>query len=378
MIISNERKRIGFLIVPEFHLYHPLGGAEAILEQLVREFSHEYEVFVFHGIQTNEQCSYKRKQHNCQITSVGAFPITNTVRNHGVIQSELIFPKVYELLSSCHVLIQFERVLSLSATPIRYAVLGGTCYPHCKEVVESAAWERLILPSNFVYTDIISRWHIPRNQVSIIPNGLNLAEFNPGNFLTNTSESNKIIFIIPSRPDWGKGFELSFELARTCKRFNMDISVHCFQQKSLLELSTFYTDLCQCAKGLNLVLRPWVARNQMASVYREATMTLCLGDLPEGFGMTAIESIACGTPVLAKPLGFLKDMFPPKHGLFHFKENQSLNDIAKSLGNLVHVGRENCLLRGIPYIRENYSENVMTRKYRELIETDIARLPNHV
>lgn len=38
------------------------------------------------------------------------------------------------------------------------------------------------------------------------------------------------------------------------------------------------------------------AASAHAGVYRQADMTLCLGNAAEGFGLVAAESVACGTP----------------------------------------------------------------------------------
>ncbi len=47
-------------------------------------------------------------------------------------------------------------------------------------------------------------------------------------------------------------------------------------------------------------------------IYRRAMLTLCLPQRAEGFGMTALESLACGCPVVAVPTGgmqeWLKDL----------------------------------------------------------------------
>ena len=43
-------------------------------------------------------------------------------------------------------------------------------------------------------------------------------------------------------------------------------------------------------------------------LFAESHATLMPGDWPEPFGLVAIESLACGTPVLARPVGALPEI----------------------------------------------------------------------
>jgi glycosyltransferase involved in cell wall biosynthesis len=55
----------------------------------------------------------------------------------------------------------------------------------------------------------------------------------------------------------------------------------------------------------------WKTQDEMPALFRSCDLTLCLGNIIESFGLTAYESIACGTPVVATNVGayrFLPDV----------------------------------------------------------------------
>jgi glycosyltransferase involved in cell wall biosynthesis len=54
----------------------------------------------------------------------------------------------------------------------------------------------------------------------------------------------------------------------------------------------------------------------MAELFASADLTLCLGSAPEGFGLVCVESVLCGTPVLARDAGAQLSLLPPGHGCF--------------------------------------------------------------
>jgi glycosyltransferase involved in cell wall biosynthesis len=59
--------------------------------------------------------------------------------------------------------------------------------------------------------------------------------------------------------------------------------------------------------GARLDWRPYVTDEELVSLYRGARMLL-LPSLYEGFGLTALEAMACGTPVIAANLSSLPEL----------------------------------------------------------------------
>jgi glycosyltransferase involved in cell wall biosynthesis len=360
--------KIGILQVAPYTPHKPLGGAEAVADEIARGLSDRYDVCVFHGFDRGR--SGQSRRFSDTLHSLTAFPITDVARHHGILNGE-VQDKVWKRMEECRVMIGFERIMRDCPTRIKYAVLGGICYSHCDEIIHSGCWDRLIVPSAFLYDEVAARRRDLIHKVSVISNGVDQAIFcarPPG---LNRPVSTRVDVVIPSRPDSGKGFKRALALANASRSRGLSITIHCFEQESFLGPTTFYEDLQADADGLDLVLHPWVDRREMPSVYWSGDLTLCLGDLPEGFGMTVIESISCGTPVLATPVGFLTGILPPSHGLFYHHENKLDQATVERFHELVTVGREDCYQRGIRYISNHYSSAAMMSAYQALIEEDV-------
>jgi glycosyltransferase involved in cell wall biosynthesis len=365
--------RVGILLVPDFTPHRPLGGAEAIADCLARRLSEHCEVVVFHGHPPDEPASPEPRRHGPTLEAVAAFPRTGPVCYGGTLGLALA-PAVARRLADCHVLLSFERVLAGSPAPVNYAVLGGICYPHCVEVVRSGLWDRLIVPSRFIQEAAI-RHGADSGRVAVVPKGVDVRRFSPRP--VEGAHTDCLVALVPSRPDWGKGLERALALARLRSRHLRPVAVHCFRQRSFSASPGFYDELCSRAEGVELVLRDWVDRREMAQVYRSADLTLCLGDLPEGFGLTAVESVACGTPVLARPVGFLRDVLPQQHGLFFDEGEQVTAGLADGLDEMARAGREDCRARGHPYVAAHYSEGSMVSAYRALIARAVGGRVGH-
>jgi glycosyltransferase involved in cell wall biosynthesis len=149
----------------------------------------------------------------------------------------------------------------------------------------------------------------------------------------------------------------------SCKTFGFDTHVTGFKQNSLFGDSTFDAKL----EMQDIDLLPWVPRDKMPEYYRAASLTLCLGSLPEGFGLSAAESIACGTPVLSRRIGALPELVPDGHGLL-VMDSVSESEVCAHLDQFIDRLRKECHLRGSPLIRRKYNEKGMVSHYGALAE----------
>ena len=361
--LCNES--IAVLTVPEYHLDNPLGGAEAIADQLVQKLSLSYDVFVLHGYDQKRTRRHSGQRISSRIVAFDAFPITDAIRDNALIPAKYLSEQVINILCSCSAIIEFERVIIDIAPCKRFAVLGGTCYPHCRQLAQSYEWDYLIVPSDHVLDTAVNIWSIPKTKIKLIQNGLDLNNFKPE---LCSARTNKIYnLLLPSRPDIGKGYDKAITFALAANKAEHRVQLNVFQQVSLNHNHEFYNNLSSMAVGVDLVMRPWRPRSMMPHIYHEADITLCLGELPEGFGLTAVESVACGTPVLATPVGYLRDILPAKHGITWITDGDDIVKSANDLPNIIKKGRLDCTERGIPFIKQTYSEQKMMNRFIEVI-----------
>ena len=369
---------LGVVTVPEFEPSRPLGGAEAVADQLVRRLSKWFEIAVLHGYDVHRLPRPGRRPLATATSAVDAFPLTDVVRHCGVIPGDLLSLTAREVLRDCVAVLAFERVLETPLQSPLYAVLGGTAYPHCQELAASRLWDKLIVPSEYVRETVLDSWLGESEEVRLILNGIDTNKFYLAD-PTSRSNDEPIRLLVPSRPDHGKGFRDALEFARACGTAGFAVVVHGFRRDSYLEDDLFYDEVLRAAERLKveLVFDPWVTHCEMPHAYRASALTLCLGELPEGFCLAAAESIACGTPVLARPVGFLRNLFPPEHGLTHIARHEDFEGIAARLPKQIEDGRQACFGRGASFVKKHYSEESMVAGYQELLGLEALNRESH-
>lgn len=246
-------------------------------------------------------------------------------------------------------------------------VLGGTGYLHCGDVVKSKNWDKLIVPSKFVYEWCVAHEGISREKVIIIHNGINTMELLNGRKEQRDLKSESLL--IPSRPDVKKGFKESIDLANLLNEKGLKYSVKILKQKSFISNKSFYSDLEEYskAKGVNLLYMDWVSKSNVSSLYNSSKFSTMIGEVPEGFGLSVIESIFCGTPVLAKRHGAVSEVLPPDHGVIFLDEIDLLSMTSVNFENAIEEARMQCLQYGRKYINDHYSLKSMINSYIKLV-----------
>lgn len=365
----KSRETICILQVPPFDPVNPVGGAEAIAADLATGLSSTYDVIVLYGnneISSGE--SYIRQFSN-HLFGMKAFRLTDKTCYEGEIEPVLSV-EALTLIRQCKALISFERVLKNRLTKLVIASLGGIGYPHCKQVAESKSWDYLVVPSQFVYQWVTSLRCSKIKQVKMISNGINFNNLTHIYTARKYLLSKQLTFLVPCRPDWEKGFDEAINLAKTLINADFSVILKCLKQNSFLDIGNFYEQLERRAldAGVQLVIKPWVPRNNIRLLYANIDLTLCIGKIPEGFGLTVIESIACGTPVLARRHGAVADILPPGHGLIYIEDLSSIQPQFYKFKTTLEKCRFDCYKRGIPYIRNKYSIERMLKDYIDIID----------
>jgi glycosyltransferase involved in cell wall biosynthesis len=354
---------IAVLQVPPFDPTVVLGGAEAVAVDLVHGLASLGAVTVVHGVSRAAGAGAGPRQvDSLGVRALAGFPIDDHVWQHGCVAPDFT-PEARRLFDDADLIVSVERVLQRDARAARIVCLGGLSYPHSVEVVQSGRWDRLAVPSPYVARRAADVAPASTNVV-VVENGVDLDVFVPAGLASGPSRR----LLLPARPDWSKGFERAIDLARA-----LGATLRCFEQRTGPPAGSFYRDLRTRARGVELQLSPWRARRLMASEYAAADLTLCLGDVPEGFGLTAIESIACGTPVLARSAGFLADILPADHGLYLVAPGAGTLALAVAAERAFVDGPRACRERGRPYIARRYDARRMRAQYVDLARAVLTR-----
>ena len=362
----SRRPQVCVVQVPPFDPGRMLGGAEVIAVHLVRALTATAAVTVLHGT-PNPAPPAPRACSDFPAQILPAFPLDEHVRDRGHIHPRLTEP-ARRVLAEADVVITLERTLDLNHPPgaPRIALLGGVGYPHTLDVLRHQAWDRLVVPSPFVARQVAE--HAPQAPgVTVVQNGLDPALFAPPR--DSVPASPDVRLLVASRPGWDKGFRRALGLARALKATGTPTTLVCFAQPDGFGPPDFASQLRSeaAAHGVGLRVLPWRAHAEMPEVYHHADLTLCLGDAAEGFGLVAAESIACCTPVLACPAGFLAEMLPPGHGLHLTSPDANPADLVPLAREALAHGAEDCRSHGRPYITTRYNLTRMANTFTHLV-----------
>jgi glycosyltransferase involved in cell wall biosynthesis len=192
------------------------------------------------------------------------------------------------------------------------------------------------------------RWAPGARWMGVVHNGLPLARMPLG-----TGDGAYLAFV--GRVAREKGVAEAIDLAeRVGKRLRMAARAHDRQEAALFE------GVVQPAveRGAVEFLGELVATAR-DPLYAQAEATLLLGAWPEPFGLVAIESMACGTPVIARRAGALPEIV--EHGVDGFLVDD-LDEAELAVRLLDRLDRR--LIRNRALAR--FSASRMARDYEEI------------
>jgi glycosyltransferase involved in cell wall biosynthesis len=354
----NRRGQVVVLQVPPFDPRQALGGAEVITAQLVRALAIEHDVTVLTGYKGHVRAREGTSTPGVRV--LDAFPINEHVCSRGHIQPHLN-DHADAVLAEADLVVSVERSLVDPPPVPRVVTLGGVAYPHTLDVLRHQAWDRLVVPSRFVADQVATR--VPTaTGLTVITNGVNTALFRPINTLRRRDQAR---LLLPSRPVADKGIRSALALVMALRRNDVPAVLTCVDQPDGLDGSGVLSEL-RDVDSMPIEILPWQSHDQMPQLYAEAELTLCLSEVPEGFGLAAAESIACGTPVLATPAGFLASMLPPDHGIYLIDAAAPPEAWIPAAQHALAYGRSRARTSGRPAIAVRYGYQRMTSEFTEL------------
>ena len=122
------------------------------------------------------------------------------------------------------------------------------------------------------------------NRISVVPYGVDVNFFTPAH---STSGPFTVLFV--GQPVRQKGIHYLLEAWRRLKFPNAELRIAGKSSRGNLMLSRFSSEF---------TYRGVLDWNELREEYRHADL-VCLPSLSEGFGLVTLESLACGTPVVA-------------------------------------------------------------------------------
>jgi glycosyltransferase involved in cell wall biosynthesis len=189
-------------------------------------------------------------------------------------------------------------------------------------------------------------------EVVVIPNGVDVDRFKP----VGKKENHTLLYV--GRLSIRKGIHVLIPLLSRClSELNAQLIVTGQNEMFMLSLLKLERAICR-----NVRILGFVPSSKLPKLYSNATITLIPSLTMESFGITAIESLACETPVVATRSGSLPEIV--SGGGIAVKLHEFPEVVADLLSDPVKIrklgkkGREN--------VRKKYSWDLVARRVEEL------------
>ncbi len=216
-------------------------------------------------------------------------------------------------------------VLAHDLIPIRYPSISFLTLYHLIYVPLVLNQSKLILcNSTCTANDLHSFYHVPRHKLYPIKLGFNHKKFYP------ISKTRQRFFLIIGRHNPYKNLERVIKAFAYSKIDNYKlIFVGPFDKR-------YTPSLVRLIKDLNLThlseWRDWIDDDEKLSLLNEC-QALIIASLWEGFGLPALEAMACGTPVIASNRGALPEVLGDYGYLINPFSIQSIASAMKAVIN---------------------------------------------
>jgi glycosyltransferase involved in cell wall biosynthesis len=368
---TNSRAPVAILQVPPARPGLAAGGSQVVTMSLARGLvSAGYPVILFSGTTDTSGAEFKSDG----IWYRSAFQITKHVLEQGEPRMPF-FADDRRLLEGCRVAFMFDRVFALPEHVEPILILDTVAYGFAQSAATSETWSHMIVPSEYILGEVTGMLHRSGQadrhpRVHVVANPLDASHLGLSDELPQlcSRPRNAVRLLFPHRADRDKGIEESMRLLSRISRFRDTVLTVVVDQSPTAEPGLYASVIeLACSLGLDdkVEFIPWRPLDQMGELYVSADLTLCIGSFPEGFGLVCLESILCGTPVIARNAGAQTQLLPPDHGCFVAPEDEA--ELAQFVcGLVVDPSLPELLTRGRAYIQRHYSTDFFLQSYRAI------------
>ncbi|HLY09123.1 MAG TPA: glycosyltransferase family 4 protein [Planctomycetota bacterium] len=191
--------------------------------------------------------------------------------------------------------------------------LFNTSLRNRMESLALQASDAVFVESEFIRRELKAHHRkIPDAKVTLIPGAVDLAKFRP----EGTRDENRARFGIRSGP-------VALTVRRLVERMGIDLLIRAAAEVPGLEVviggdGPLRGDLEALAQSLRVpaTFLGYVKDEDLPALYRAADLFVLPTRALEGFGLVAIEAMACGTPAMGTPVGAIPEVLGPLRLVF--------------------------------------------------------------
>lgn len=281
-----------------------------------------------------------------------------------------------ELEKKADVIWTFDRPFPLKSNKKKVLSLGTFCYEREMKAIFQDDYDKVVVPTNYTRQQFV----FYRKNIDVIPMFVesNLKKVKPNfNILKKyfNYDENKKYLLFPHRPEISKGH---YDAVSILEQLLIKDSSYMLlipkapnsrladvvAENEFIEQLMIYVE----SKGLknNIIFHNWVDSKDMAEYLSIGSYALFFTKLPETFGISLINCIACGTPVISYGSGALKEVVPNGLGHYIIKDQ----DYTAAVDKILEGKNEKEIKRGLNYLKKYKKEKIVDSYYNILFKLE--------
>ena len=325
-------KKIKILMYLYYPFYdkHLAGGVQVWLRQLVEKLE-ETNLFEISII--------------CPDSNLHEFP-KNMKINHTLVDMERDmvplkdlyenFKKIQKMEENADIIWLIDRNFPIATSKPKVLSINTLCYEREAMSIFQSGWDKLVCTTDFVKNEIKDFIEDKSNKISIIP------YFVDPIFYDDTVkpdvlskyfkyDKNHKYILFTHRMDPGKGHITAINILKRLVEKDKSYCLLIPRPSDAKEINKktendYYDSIKNYVKENNLeenvIFHDWINYNDLPTYYACGEATLFLSKLPETFGLTLLNSISVGTPVISYGVGALNEVVPTGNGHFNIKNEE--------------------------------------------------------
>lgn len=244
------------------------------------------------------------------------------------------FSKIRNLEEKADIVWMIDRTFPIETKKPKLLSLNTLCYERELMSIFQSGWKKMVVLTDFVRKQVID--YVDKKNVYEIPCYVDpifldvKVDKKVINKYFNYNENYKYI-LFPHRPDPDKGHITAINILKKLliadKNYRLLIpmppkakEINENRENNFIDLVKKYVDENNLSEYV--IFHKWIDYNDIPMYYKIGDFTLFLSKLPETFGLTLLNSISVGTPVISYGTGALNEVVPPKNAHINIENEE--------------------------------------------------------
>lgn len=242
---------------------------------------------------------------------------------------------------------------------------------HVQKVVQERclkAAHRIVVRGKYSLSVLRKHFNIHPKKVFYLPGAINVSTYYPLSQEQRNTQREKLglnhkakIFLCVARPEPRKGLDIVVQAMNIVRRkLPSGLLLIIFPSRSFVDyqyLIELYTMVDQYQLGGRVLFLTGLSGIQLAQYYQVADYFISASRDLETFGLTTIEALGCGTPVIGSKAGETKNILEPLNGSLLFETNNpmSLAKVMLTFSKLSPKRFQSLSQQCVQYVHQKYT-----------------------